>query len=116
MRKLIFILAFLPFTAWGAQTTITANGTSLEVMCASGEGRWAAYDGGSGYDSGTVTFQYFASWGEWENPCATSADCQTSTGDSGVKPFDLGAPARVRFSTATVATASDIDAEIICDQ
>ena len=105
-----------PCFALGAATTITDNGTSLTVQCNSGEGRWAAYDGGSGYDSGTVTFQYYASWGEWENPCASAADCQSSSGDSGVQPFDLGGPARVRFSTASVAGASaDVDAEIICD-
>lgn len=115
MRKLIAICALLPMGAWAATANITDNGQFLTLSCASGEGRWAVYDGGSGYDSGVVTFQYLSQWGEWENPCGTAVDCQTSSGNSGVKPFDLGGPAQVRFNVGSVAAASaDIDAEIIC--
>lgn len=115
MRKLIFLFSFMPFLAWAAQTTITDNGNYLTSVCYVGKGRVSVMDGGGGYDSGTVTFQYQTSIGDWENACSTAADCQWSSGDSGAVVFDLGAPASVRLNVASVAAASaDIDVELIC--
>lgn len=116
MRLIVFISALFlaSFALAQGQQDISANGNYFTVFCDSGKGRWASYDGGSGYDSGTVTFQYYAGWGEWENPCSTATDCQASSGNSGVKPFDLGMAAQVRLNLAGVSSDSDIDAELSC--
>ena len=96
-------------------TTITDNGSVLTTKCKGGTGRVSVMDGGSGYDSGTVTLEYKTSTGDWENVCPTATDCQWSTGDSGAVPFDLGATAEVRLTAASVAgAAADIDVEVVC--
>lgn len=113
MRLILILLFMLPAFALGQ--TITANGNYLEQNCRTGKGRAEVFDGGSGYDSGVVTLQFFSeATASWETLCPTAADCQWSSGDSGAVPWDIGAPGRVRLNLASVVTAADIDAEIIC--
>lgn len=116
IRTILLLLLVTPLAAL-AGTTITANGNYLTQTCKSGQGRVEVYDGGSGYDSGVVTFQYLAAASSgWENACPTASDCQWSSGDSGAVPFDLGTGAQVRLNLASVASAADIDVEILCDR
>jgi hypothetical protein len=115
MRMIIFLALLCPAIALGQ--TITANGNYQDQNCRSGEGRVEVYDGGGGYDSGVVTFQYYSSASEaWENACPTAADCQWSSGDSGAVPFDLGTGAQVRLNVASVASSADIDLDIRCSR
>lgn len=117
LKTLSALLFLTPVLAWGWGDTLTANGNYPDangIRCYSGKGRAEVFDGGSGYDSGVVTLQFRNANGDWENACPTSTDCQWSSGDSGAVPFDMGADARVRFNLASVASASDIDAGIVC--
>ena len=102
--RLILLLAMLLLAplALAESATITDNGTAAATTCNDGTGRWAAYDGGGGYDSGTVTFQYRHQAAGWVNPCPTTADCQISSGNSGVKTFNLGAGAISRRAASGV--------------
>ena len=117
MRTLIVLICMLAAPLAAAEyANITDNGNFVSVTCPKGTGRWAAYDDGSGYDSGTLTFQYRHQSGTWENACPTTTDCQITTGDSGVKTFDLGAASQVRINAASIATASaGVDVEIVCN-
>lgn len=115
MRLILLIALLIPALALGQ--TITANGNYQAMTCKSGKGRVEVYDGGSGYDSGVVTLQYYSSASAgWENACPTASDCQWSSGDSGAVPFDLGTGAQIRLNLASVASAADIDVEVHCDR
>lgn len=119
MRKLILILGLIPGLAFAWGETITANGNHPDdngIRCHSGKGRYEIFDGGGGYDSGTVTFQFKNQVGNWVNACETAADCQKSSGNTGAKPFDIHGDGYVRFNLASVASAADIDVGIVCAQ
>lgn len=115
MRLILLIALLIPAVALGQ--TITDNGNYQTQTCSSGFGRAEVFDGSGGYDSGTVTLQFYSEATEsWETLCPTASDCQWSSGDSGAVPFDAGASAQVRFNVASVAGASaDIDLLLICD-
>lgn len=113
--RIVIAFVLLMVSALVQAQTITANGNYQTQTCRSGEGRAEVFDGGSGYDSGVVTLQFFSSaTGAWENLCPTASDCQWSSGDSGAVPFDIGAGGQVRLNLASVASAADIDVEIHC--
>lgn len=115
--RVTITMALLLVSALCQAQTITANGNYLTTTCRSGEGRVEVFDGGSGYDSGVVTLQFMsAASGGWETVCPTASDCQWSSGDSGAVPFDLGTGGQVRLNVASVASAADIDAVILCDK
>ena len=116
--KILPALLFLtPVLAWGWGATITANGNYPDangIRCYSGKGRAEVFDGGSGYDSGVVTLQFRNANGDWKNACPTATDCQWSSGSSGAINFDIYADGLLRFNLASVVTAADIDAGIVC--
>lgn len=73
-------------------------------------------DGGSGYDSGVVTLQAYSRASDgWENACPTAADCQWSSGDSGMVQFEFfKRNIQLRLNVASVASTADIDVNLEC--